>query len=61
MCNEYADLRYLKPQAEERTKETIRDTAPTPTPAAEPAGGLFAVLRELVKKVRPVKTTVAAE
>ena len=36
MCHEYADLRYLKRQAEERTKGTVRE--PAPTPAAEPAG-----------------------
>ena len=59
MCHEYADLRYLKREAEERKKETVRDT-PAPAPA-EPAGGLVAVLRGLVEKVRPAKTTVAAE
>ena len=59
MCHEYADLRYLKREAEERTKETVRETPPAP--AAEPAGGLVAVLRGLVEKVRPAKTTVAAE
>jgi hypothetical protein len=61
MCHEYADLRYLKRQAEERMKETVRETTPAPAPAAEPAGGLVAVLRGLVEKVRPAKTPVAAE
>jgi hypothetical protein len=60
MCHSYADLRYLKREAEERMKETVRET-PAPAPAAEPAGGLVAVLRGLVEKVRPAKTTVAAE
>lgn len=59
MCHEYADLRYLRREAEERTKETVRE--PAPAPAAEPAGGLVAVLRGLVEKVRPAKTPVAAE
>jgi hypothetical protein len=61
MCHSYADLRYLKREAEERMKETVRDTTPAPAPAAEPVGGLVAVLRGLVEKVRPAKTTVAAE
>lgn len=61
MCHEYVDLRYLKREAEERVKETVRGTTPAPAPAAEPAGGLVAVLRGLVEKVRPAKTTVAAE
>jgi hypothetical protein len=61
MCHEYADLRYLKRQAEERMKEIVRETTPAPAPAAEPAGGLVAVLRGLVEKVRPAKTPVAAE
>ena len=61
MCHEYADLRYLKREADERMKETVRETTSAPAPAAEPAGGLVAVLRGLVEKVRPAKTTVAAE
>jgi hypothetical protein len=61
MCHEYTDLRYLKHKAEERTKHAVRETTPAPAPAKEPAGGLVAVLRGLVEKVRPVKTTVAAE
>lgn len=59
MCHEYADLMYLRRQAEERAKETVRE--PAPAPAAEPAGGLVAVLRGLVEKVRPAKTTVAVD
>jgi hypothetical protein len=59
MCHEYAGLRYLRQQAEERTKETVRE--PAPAPSAEPAGGLVAVLRGLIEKVKPAKTTVAAE
>jgi hypothetical protein len=61
MCHEYVDLRYLKREAEERMKDTVRDTSPAPAPAAEPAGGLVAVLRGLVERVRPAKSTVAAE
>jgi hypothetical protein len=61
MCHEYVDLRYLKREAAERTKETVREPTPAPAPSAEPAGGLVAVLRGLVEKVRPGKTTVAAE
>lgn len=61
MCHEYADLRYLRREAEERMKESVRETTPAPAPATEPAGGLVAVLRGLVEKVRPAKTTVAAE
>jgi hypothetical protein len=61
MCHEYADLRYLRHKAEERTKQAVRETTPASTPAGEPAGGLVAVLRGLVEKVRPAKTTVAAE
>jgi hypothetical protein len=61
MCHEYVDLRYPNREAEERTKETVRDTTPAPAPATEPAGGLVAVLRGLVEKVRPAKTTVTAE
>jgi hypothetical protein len=38
MCHEYADLRYLKREAEKRVKETVRESPPAPTPA-EPAGG----------------------
>ena len=60
MCHEYADLRYLRREAEERSK-AVRETTPAPVPTAEPAGGLVAVLRGLVEKVRPAKTTVAAE
>jgi hypothetical protein len=60
MCHEYADLRYLKREAEERTKRAVGETPPAPAPA-EPAGGLVAVLRGLTGKVRPAKTTVAAE
>ena len=41
--------------------QTVRETTPAPAPAADPAGGLVAVLRGLVEKVRPAKTTVAAE
>ena len=59
MCHEYADLRYLKREAEKRVKETVRESPPAPAPA-EPAGGLIAVLRGLAEKVRPAKTTVAA-
>jgi hypothetical protein len=59
MCHEYADLRYLRREAEERTKETVRE--PAPAPATEPAGGLVAALRGLIEKVRPAKTTVPAE
>ena len=59
MCHEYVDLRYLKREAGRRMKETVRE--PAPAPAVEPAGGLVAVLRGLVEKVRPAKTTVAAE
>jgi hypothetical protein len=61
MCHEYVDLRHLRREAEERTQETVRDTTPALVPAAEPAGGLVAVQRGLVEKVRPAKTTVAAE
>jgi hypothetical protein len=59
MCHEYADLRYLKQQAEERTRESVRE--PAPGPVSEPAGGLVAVLRGLVEKVRPAKAPVGAE
>ena len=59
MCQEYANLRYLKQHAEERTKETVGE--PAPAPAAEHAGGLVAVLRGLVEKFRPEKITVPAE
>ena len=59
MCHSYVDVRYLGREAEERMKETVRETTPAPGPAAEPAGGLVAVLRGLVEKVRPVKTTAA--
>ncbi|MCB2111622.1 MAG: hypothetical protein KDD88_11450 [Rhodobacteraceae bacterium] len=59
MCREYADLRYLRRQAEERSKDTVRE--PAPAPATEPAGGLVAILRGLVEKVRPARTPVAAE
>ena len=61
MCHEYVDLRYLRREAEERMKEPVRDTTPAPAPVAEPAGGMVAVLRGLVEKIRPAKTTVAAE
>ena len=61
MCREYADLRNLRRVVEERTKLTGSDTRTAPAPAAEPVGGLVAVLRRLVEKVRPTKTTVAAE
>jgi hypothetical protein len=47
-------------EAEERTRQAVRETTPAPAPA-EPAGGLVAVLRGLIEKVRPAKTTVAAE
>jgi hypothetical protein len=59
MCHEYIDLRHLRHEAGERVKETVRDT--TPAPAPEPVGGLVAVLRGLIEKVRPAKATVAAE
>jgi hypothetical protein len=61
MCHEYADLRYLKREVEERTKRAVPETTPTPAPAAEPAGGLVAVLLGLVERVRPAKATIAAE
>jgi hypothetical protein len=60
MCHSYADLRYLRREADDRMKEIVRETTPAPTPAAEP-GGLVAVLRGLFEKVRPAKTTIAAE
>ena len=60
MCHEYADLRYLRREAEGRTRQPVRETTPSPAPA-EPAGGLIAVLRGLVEKVRPAKAPVAAE
>jgi hypothetical protein len=55
MCHEYVDLRYLRREAEERMKESVREATPSPVPAAEPAGGLVAVLRGLLEKVRPAK------
>ncbi len=61
MCHEYVDLRYLRREAEARVQDTVRDTKPAPALAAEPAGGRVAVLRGLVEKVRPAKTTVAAK
>jgi hypothetical protein len=61
MCHEYAHLRYLKREAEERTEQAVRETAPAQAPAAEPAGGAVAVLRGLIEKVRPAKATAAAE
>jgi hypothetical protein len=61
MCHEYADLRYLKREADDRNKETVRETPPVPAPTSEPVGGLVAVMRGLIEKVRPAKTTVAAE
>jgi hypothetical protein len=61
MCHEYVDLRYLKREAEERAKASARETTASPPLAAEPTGGLVAVLRGLLEKVRPAKTTVAAE
>ena len=60
MCHSYADLTYIKREAAERMKETVRETTPAPAPA-EPAGRLVAVLRGLIEKVRPAKTMVAAE
>jgi hypothetical protein len=60
MCHSYADLNYLKRDAEERMKETVRDVPSEPAPATEP-GGLVAALRGLVEKVRPAKSTVAAK
>jgi hypothetical protein len=38
MCQSYADLTYLKREAEERKKATARDTTPAPVPASEPGG-----------------------
>ena len=61
MCREYADLEYLRRETEERMKEASRKPAPPPTPAAAPAGGLVAVLRGLLEKVRLAKSTVPAE
>jgi hypothetical protein len=61
MCHEYVDRRYLKGEAGDRMKETGREATPAPSPAAEPAGGLVAVLLGLVEKVRPAKAKVAAE
>ena len=40
MCHSYADLTYIKREAAERMKETVRETTAAPAPAAEPAGGL---------------------
>ena len=60
MCHGYADLKYSERDAQERMQETIRDTTSAPVPAAE-VNGLVAVLRALVEKVRPAKTTFAAE
>jgi hypothetical protein len=61
MCHEYYNIEYLRREAAETMKKTVRETTPAPAPAAEPAGGLVAVLRGLVEKVRPAKTPVAAE
>lgn len=61
MCHEYADLRHLRREAKARIKESVHEAAPVPAPVAEPAGGLVAVLRGLIEKVRPATTTVAAE
>jgi hypothetical protein len=61
MCHDYADLRYLRGKAEKRIKETVREMPPLPAPAVEPAGGLVAVLRRLLEKLRIATTTVPAE
>lgn len=61
MCREHVDLAYLRREAEQQLKETGRQTAPAPAPAAEPVGGLVAVLRGLFERVRPAKTTVPAK
>ena len=61
MCHEYAHLRYLDREAEERVKESTRETTPSPAPVAEPAGGLVAALRGLIETARPAKDTVPAE
>ena len=51
----------IQREAEERVKEGARETTASPAPAAEPTGGLVAVLRGLFERVRSAKTTVAAE
>jgi hypothetical protein len=61
MCHEYAELKYAKHAAEKRAKEPVRETTPAPTPSAEPAGGLVAVVRGLVERFRPVGARTAAE
>ena len=61
MCHEYVDLRFRRGEAEERIQKTVRDTVHAPAPAREPTGGLVAVMRGLLEKVRPRKTTVPAE
>ena len=40
MCHSYADLRYLKREAEERMKEIVRDTTLRQFRRQSPAGWL---------------------
>ena len=61
MCHEYAKFSYLERDVTERMKKPIRETTSAPAPAAEPAGGLLAVMRGLLERFRPTKTTVPAE
>jgi len=61
MCHEYARFSYLERDVAERMKPPVRERPRAPAPAAEPAGGLVAVLRGLLARIRPTKATVPAE
>jgi len=61
MCHDYAKFSYLERDVTEQMKKPIRETIPAPAPAAEPTGGLVAVMRGLLEKIRPTKITVPAE
>ena len=61
MCHEYFRTSHLEIEAAERMKRLVREVTPAPTPAATSAGGLVAVLRGLIEKVRPTKAAVPAE
>jgi len=61
MCHEHLRYSYLERDVTERMKKPIRETTPAPAPAEEHAGGLVAVMRGLVEKIRRGKTTIPAE
>jgi len=61
MCHEYVHYSYVERNATERLPRSVREPKPASVPSEERTGGLVAVLRGLLEKVRPTKAAFPAE